>query len=344
MQPGCYTALITPFENNAVDKQGLEKLVSFQIGNGITGILAVGTTGESPTLDWDEHIGVIESIAEQTRGKCICIAGTGSNNTAETLKATKHAVESGCEAVLLVDPYYNGPSSLEIRKEYVTPVAEAYPGTTVIPYIIPGRTGAQMFPEDLAQARRDNPNVSCVKEATGDLENMRRTRACCGEDFLILSGDDGITYELMTDPGIIGNGAISVMSNIAPGPVTKMVKLLNEKNLRDAKLIFDALKPLFDLVTVKTVEKTPYGDVTCRSRNPVPVKTLMQILGMPSGPCRRPLGKMTRAGAEKVLEAARGVNKKNPEIFTPVADFFGVDIEKRLNDETYLQNLVYNLY
>jgi 4-hydroxy-tetrahydrodipicolinate synthase len=201
-----------------------------------------------------------------------------------------------------------------------------------------------MFPEDLAQARRDNPNVSCVKEATGDLENMRRTRACCGEDFLILSGDDGITYELMTDPGIIGNGAISVMSNIAPGPVTKMVKLLNEKNLRDAKLIFDALKPLFDLVTVKTVEKTPYGDVTCRSRNPVPVKTLMQILGMPSGPCRRPLGKMTRAGAEKVLEAARGVNKKNPEIFTPVADFFGVDIEKRLNDETYLQNLVYNLY
>lgn len=344
MQPGCYTALITPFENNAVDEASLEKLVSFQIENGVTGILAVGTTGESPTLDWNEHIRVIDAIAARTRSRCICIAGTGSNNTAETLKATHHAVQSGCEAVLLVDPYYNGPSSLEIRREYVAPVAGAYPETTVIPYIIPGRTGAQMFPEDLAMAYKEHPNVSCVKEATGNLDNMRRTRACCGDAFLIFSGDDIITYDLMTDSKIRGNGVISVISNIAPGAVSEMVKLIKDGKSGEAKALFDTMKPLFDLVTVKTTEKTPYGDVACRSRNPVPVKTLMQIVGMPSGPCRKPLGKMTQAGIDTVLAAARKVHGENPGILQPVADFFGVDIEERLNDPKYVRDLIYNTY
>ncbi|RLC08916.1 MAG: 4-hydroxy-tetrahydrodipicolinate synthase, partial [Deltaproteobacteria bacterium] len=149
MDAGCYTAIITPFTNpaTAVDYTSLEKLVDFQITNGITGILAAGTTGESPTLAWDEHHKVTQIIAEQTQGKCLCIAGTGSNNTKESIAATKHAVDAGADAVLLVDPYYNGPSSLEIRKEYIAPVAEKFPDVTIIPYIIPGRTGAQLFPE-----------------------------------------------------------------------------------------------------------------------------------------------------------------------------------------------------
>ncbi|MFP4668717.1 MAG: 4-hydroxy-tetrahydrodipicolinate synthase [Desulfobacterales bacterium] len=344
MQPGAYTALITPFDQNGIDETGLEKLVSFQAENGITGILAVGTTGESPTLDWKEHIRAIDIVADQTRNRCICIAGTGSNNTAETLEATKHAVKSGCEAVLLVDPYYNGPSSMEIRKEYAEPVAAAYPETTVIPYIVPGRTGAQMFPEDLGILFKNYPNAGCVKEATASLENMRRTRECCGDKYLILSGDDGITYDMMTDPGISGGGVISVMSNIFPGPVSELVKLALDGKTDAARKSFESLKPLFDLVTVKTTEKTPFGEVTCRSRNPVPVKTLMQVLGMPSGPCRRPLGKMTRAGMDKLLDAARRVYASTPEVFAPVAESFGVNVEERLNDPKYTEGLVYKDY
>jgi len=144
MLTGCFTAIITPFkaENSAVDFRGLEKLVEYQIISGISGVLAVGTTGESPTLSWKEHNKVIEAIAKQTRTRCSCIAGTGSNNTQEAIDGSKHAAELGVDAVLLVDPYYNGPSSLEIRKEYVGPVARAVPDAQVIPYVIPGRTGA----------------------------------------------------------------------------------------------------------------------------------------------------------------------------------------------------------
>ena len=155
MKPGCYTAIVTPFADNAVDYQALEKLADFQIQNGITGILAVGTTGESPVLTWDEHNKVTEAIAKKAKGKCLCIAGTGSNNTAESLEATKHAAEVGVDAALLVEPYYNGPSSVEIRKEYVAPIAAAYKDLDIIPYVIPGRTGTQLLPEDLALLYKD---------------------------------------------------------------------------------------------------------------------------------------------------------------------------------------------
>jgi 4-hydroxy-tetrahydrodipicolinate synthase len=120
MISGCYTAMVTPFDGAAVDETGLSRLADFQIQNGITGILAVGTTGESPTLAWEEHHRVVQIISPgSAKGKCLCIAGAGSNNTKEALSATRHAAEAGVDAVLLVDPYYNGPSSLEIRKEYL---------------------------------------------------------------------------------------------------------------------------------------------------------------------------------------------------------------------------------
>ena len=170
MKAGCYTAIITPFKNNAVDDEGLEKLADFQIQNGITGILAVGTTGESPVLTWDEHNKVTETIAKKTKGKCLCIAGTGSNNTAESLAATQHAAEVGADAALLVEPYYNGPSSLEIRKEYVAPIAAAFKDLDIIPYVIPGRTGTQLLPEDLALLYKQYPNVRTVKEATASID------------------------------------------------------------------------------------------------------------------------------------------------------------------------------
>ncbi|MBW2711367.1 MAG: 4-hydroxy-tetrahydrodipicolinate synthase [Deltaproteobacteria bacterium] len=344
MIAGCFTAVVTPFKDDIVDYEGLDKLSDFQIKNGITGILAVGTTGESPVLTWDEHILVIETVAKKTKGKCICIAGVGSNNTKESLEGTKHAAAVGADAALLVDPYYNGPSSIEIRREYVAPIAQAAPGLEIIPYVIPGRTGAQLLPEDLALLNQEFDNVNTVKEATGNLENMKHTRKCCGPDFTIMSGDDGMTYEMMTDTRINASGVISVASNVIPKAVTDMVHLLKEGNTSEARKLLSAIEPLFNLVTITTMEKTPFGEVKCRARNPLGFKTLMSILGMPSGGCRQPLGKMTRNGLEKVLEAARKVQADTPEILQPVAEFFNVDIEARLNDPFTCEGLFYEDY
>ena len=344
MKKGCYTAIATPYIDGNVDYDGLDKLAEFQIQNGITGIVAVGTTGESPVLSWDEHNKVIEAIAKKTKGRCLCIAGTGSNNTAESFEATKHAAEVGADAVLLVDPYYNGPSSLEIRREYVAPIAAAFPDLKIIPYIIPGRTGAQMLPPDLAILYKSYPNVSCVKEATTDVNNMRRTRECCGDDYTIFSGDDGMTYEMMIDPEIKAAGTISVTSNVAPRALTEMVRLLNEGNQSEAKTLMLKLQPLFSLVTVSTTEKTPYGDVLCKARNPAAYKAMMSILGMPSGGCRPPLGRLTQNGLNVVLEGLRGIYNSSPEILQPIEEFFNVDIGQRLEDSKCWEGLYYDSY
>jgi 4-hydroxy-tetrahydrodipicolinate synthase len=345
MFKGCYTALMTPFTDDyAVDYEALEKLVEFQIAGGVSGILAVGTTGESPTLNWEEHNEVIRVVAEKCKGKCQSIAGTGSNNTRETMESTEHAVHVGADAALLVDPYYNGPSSLEIRREYVAPVAEKFPQMELIPYVIPGRTGCQLLPEDLAILDKQFANVSTVKEATANIDNMKRTRECCGDEFTILSGDDGMTFTMMTDPAIKASGVISVASNIAPKAVQEMTTLLDQGNQAEAEKLAEALGPLFGIVTVKTQEETPFGAVGCRARNPLGTKTLMAVLGMPVRTCRQPLGKMTKKGVDVVLEAGRTVWKNNPEILKPIADFFGVDIEARLSDDSLLPAVMYDGY
>ncbi len=343
MEPGCYTALITPFnQDGELDQEGLEQLINFQIENNITGILATGTTGESPTFKWKEHDHVIAQVAKLAKNKCLRVAGTGSNNTSEAVEAVNHAAMEDVDAVLMVDPYYNGPSSLEIRKEYYEVVAKEFPNVAIIPYIIPGRTGAQMLPQDLAILAKNFSNITCVKEATGNIENMKLTRKLCGDDFKIFSGDDALVYSIMTDPDIKACGAISVMSNIAPKFVTQMVSLLNQGDTDAAMEIQTAMKPLFDLVVVTTQETSEFGPVSCRARNPLPLKTMMQILGMPGGPCRRPLGKMTPKGFHIVLDALKKVQAGNPEIFEPVAAFFRVDIEKRLNDQTLQETLCYS--
>jgi 4-hydroxy-tetrahydrodipicolinate synthase len=344
MKAGCYTALITPFKDDTVDWSGLDQLIDFQIQSGITGILAVGTTGESPILNWGEHNAVTENIAQKSRNKCLCIAGTGSNNTQEALEGTKHALKFGAQGVLLVDPYYNGPSSLEIRREYICPVAKEFPQIDIISYVIPGRTGTQLLPEDLGLAYLEYPNVNAVKEATGNIENMRRTRQCCGPGFSIFSGDDPMTVEMMTDPQIKAAGVISVASNVAPKAITEMVNLLIAGRKPEAEALAAKLAPLFNLVTVKTMEKTPFGEVVCRARNPVSYKTLMAVLGMPSGGCKPPLGKLTRNGLNKVLEAARTVQRTAPDLLKPVADFFGVNIEERLENPKYWEGLCYSEY
>jgi 4-hydroxy-tetrahydrodipicolinate synthase len=243
-----------------------------------------------------------------------------------------------------VDPYYNGPSSLEIRREYIAPIAGQVPGLDIIPYVIPGRTGAKLLPEDLALLHQAYPNVQTVKEATGDLNNMRRTRECCGPAFTILSGDDALVFDMMTDASIGAAGAISVASNIAPKAMTEMIAALNGGDHAGAEASKNAVAPLFGLVTVTTQEETPHGRVDCRARNPLAIKTLMALLGMPAGPCRRPLGKMSRKGLDVVLSVARQVQANNPEIFQPLADFFHIDVAERLDNPDYRKGLFYESY
>jgi 4-hydroxy-tetrahydrodipicolinate synthase len=345
MFKGCYTASVTPMrQDGSVDYEGLEKLIEFQISNGIDGVLAVGTTGESPTLLWEEHNEVIERTVRACKGRCQSIAGTGSNSTRETLAGTEHAAHVGADAVLLVDPYYNGPSSLEIRREYVTPVAAEFPEMTMIPYIIPGRTGTMMHVEDLAILFQEHPNVSVVKEATGDYDNMAKTRALCGPDYTILSGDDDRTVTMMTRDDIGAAGVISVMSNVVPGPLTRMAHALNDGDRATADKLAADLAPLLGIVGVTTTEQSARGPVECKSRNPTPVKSLMRLLGMPVGACRRPLGKLTKQAAAVVVDAAKQVWANDPSLLQPIGDAFGVDVEARLNDADAIDALTYTDY
>ncbi|NIR87964.1 4-hydroxy-tetrahydrodipicolinate synthase [Candidatus Bathyarchaeota archaeon] len=342
MFSGCYTALVTPMKKNCeIDYEGLQNLVEFQVSEGVSGILALGTTGECATLTWDEHLAVIEKTHDYINGRCLTIGGTGSNCTEEAVKATEHTQDLGVECVLLVDPYYNGPSSLEIRKEYVEPIAKRFPEIQVIPYVIPGRTGTQLLPQDLAILHREFPNVHTVKEATGNLENMKMTRKLCGNDFNILSGDDEKTYTIMVSPEIRASGVVSVVSNVAPNAVQDMVQHVLNGDIGRAAELYEKLKPLFHIVTVKTEEQTPFGSISCKARNPLPFKTLMNILGMPSGACRRPLGKMTSKGVTTLLSEVRKVYENNPEILEPVEEFFDVDLSKRIYEEKCWRELMY---
>lgn len=342
---GAWTAIVTPLNPDLTpDYDGLAKNVEFQITQGIAGIVPVGTTGESPTLDWDEHNEIIDLALDQCKGRCGVLAGTGSNSTDEAIQSTEHAVRSGAEGVLLVDCYYNGPSSQELRDEYYAVVASKFPQTLVVPYVIPGRSGTALCVEDLAILASNHSNISAVKEATGDLDRMARTRSLLGGEFSIMSGDDDITFKMMTDSRISANGVISVTANIAPAAVAKMVSLALSGDVNGARKVMEALSPLFGIVTVKVDNQRtlPNGEnmmVNDRYRNPLACKTLMAGLGMPAGPGRMPLGRMSKAGVEIVRSAARTVWERNPEILQPVVDFYGVDVGARIEDEAVWNGL-----
>lgn len=219
---GCWTALITPFtKKGALDLVGLRKNVNFHIEGGAK-VVPTGTTGESPTVDWKEHNQIIEEVVKLAKGRTYVMAGTGSNSTQEALRGTRHAVEVGAEAALLMDCYYNGPSTLELRTEYYEVIAREFPKTVITPYIIPARTGTQLEVEDLAILHRKYKNCRAVKEATGDLERMAKTRRLLGDAFDILSGDDDMTLAMMTRKDIKAQGVVSVISNIVPGALAEM--------------------------------------------------------------------------------------------------------------------------
>lgn len=332
---GCWTAMVTPFNRKGeVDFEGLEKNIQFQIENGAN-LVPTGTTGESPTLDWREHDRVITKTAKLAKDKTFVMAGTGSNSTKEAIRGTKHAVEVGAQGVLLVDCYYNGPSSLEMRTQYYEVIAKAFRKAFVMPYVVPGRTGTKLEVEDLAILHRKYKNVRSVKEATGDLERMAKTRTLLGEDFEILSGDDDITFAMMTRNDIRSSGVVSVMSNIIPGPIGEMVKAVWSGNRERALQLKGCLDPLFKVVTVNTKEFYEGFEVPAKFRNPLAIKTMMKGLGLPSGPCRPPLGKMTPKGVEVVRNALQEAYEKDSEVLMPLQDFYKINIEDRLSNDRY---------
>lgn len=332
---GVWTAMVTPLNRKGeVDYEGLEKNVRFLVENG-SNLVPTGTTGESPTLDWKEHDHVITKTAKLSKGKGFVIAGTGSNSTKEAFRGTKHAVEVGAQGALLVDCYYNGPSSLELRTQYYEVIAKSFRKAFIMPYVIPGRTGTKLEVEDLAILHRKYKNVRSVKEATADLERMAKTRSLCGEDFDILSGDDDKTFEMMTRDNIRASGVVSVMSNIVPGPIGEMVKAITKGDMERANYFKEVLDPLFKVVTVNTIEFYEGFEVPCKFRNPVAIKTMMKGLGMPAGPCRPPLGKMTPKGVEIVRSALKTVFHKDKEILRPIEEFYKVKMEERLSNDRY---------
>jgi len=323
-------ALVVPFANGEVDYECYRGLLEFQKSQGTANAIINGTTGESPTLTDIEQDKLVAMASTQLS----VVAGTGSNSTEKALKRSGEALELGASALLLMDPYYNGPSSLEIRKEYYEPVAEKY-SCPIIPYVIPGRCGCELSAYDLALLSKEHSNIFAVKEATGNLERMKLERTLCPE-MMIYSGDDDITFRMVSDQAIRSAGVISVAANVIPAAVRKMTDLAIAGKTEEASALNASMSPLFSAITVKSTVKNPYGypgEVVQKFRNPIAYKTLMAGLGMMEFGCRRPLGKMDKAAVEFVRAAARKVWQANPEILAPIEGAFDVDLTARIEDD-----------
>ena len=331
---------MTPFgANGAIDEGAFRRLVEFQVAEGIDGLVPCGTTGESPTLEWEEHDRVVRSTVELAAGRVGVLAGSGSNNTAEAVRATQRAKDVGASAALLVDCYYNGPSSAELRDEYYGRVLEAVGELPLVPYIIPGRTGCGLAAADLAWLHRTHPaRVPAVKEATGDLDRMRLDRELAGPSLAVFSGDDDMTVAMMTDASIGACGVISVMSNLAPGAISGMVHSIAAGDAQRGRDLAKSLEPLLGLVGCSTSSERvlPGGtrvEVQDKFRNPLPLKTMMAGLGMIGRLGRPPLGRMNRAAVERCRGALRQVHETAPDILEPVERAFDVRIAHRLGDD-----------
>jgi 4-hydroxy-tetrahydrodipicolinate synthase len=344
---GGWTALATPFDCDLTVNWGeLKKNVGFQLDQGISGVVPMGTTGESPAVTHTEHSKIIEETVGYVNGKALVLAGTGSNSTDEALFETQKAVDSGVDACLIVDCYYNKPSSLELRQEYYYPILSKFPDMDFITYSIPGRSVTVLTPEDIAIIRHERKNLVAVKEASGDFDRMRRIRELVDRDFSIISGDDPNTYKMMTDPKIGAWGVISVISNITPGPVEEYTRMILEGKAKKAAEIDQALAPLFNIVGVKTVEdvKLPNGKIAkveYKFPNPVPIKTMMNGLGMISNLCKRPHGRLTRNGVNIVRSALQKVWSDSPKMLEPIEKYYDVSMDERLGDDKVWESVCY---
>ncbi len=284
MFKGSIVAIVTPFSGNQVDEKTLRKLIEFHVKNGTSAIVPCGTTGESATLNYEEHERVIEVCIEQAKGRIAIIAGTGSNSTQEAIMLTGHAAKAGANASLQVAPYYNKPTQKGLY-EHFKAVAEAA-DIPMILYNIASRTGVNIEPETIAKLAGDCRNIVGVKEASGNLEQMSRIKLLCGSDFDLLSGDDALTLPVLSIGGV---GVISVVANIAPRDVANLVNEFQKGNIEQARELHYKLMPLVRAMFIET--------------NPIPVKTAMGLMKLCRPDLRLPMSKMLPENEKKLKTA-----------------------------------------
>lgn len=282
---GVFTALVTPFTRGAVDYDKLAELVERQIAAGVDGLVPVGTTGESPTLDNGEHIAVIAAVVRASKGRVPVIAGTGANSTREALDLTKAADEAGADAFLQVAPYYNKPSQEGLFQHF-----RAIAGSTdkpIVLYSIPARCGVEIAVPTVRRLLEACPNVRSIKEAGGTVSRVNELRAACGPDLTILCGDDGLTVPFVASGA---RGVVSVASNLAPKAIVRLTRAALEGRFADAEAL---QRTYFDLLT----------DLVFLEGNPVTIKGAMAQKGiLASAEVRLPLVSASDATRARIAE------------------------------------------
>ena len=283
MFEGAYTALITPFgRDGAVDYGRLRELVEFQIAGGIDGLVPVGTTGESPTVDVAEHIEIIRVVVQTAAGRVKVIAGSGANATAEALELTKMAMDAGADGTLQVTPYYNKPTQAGLIQHF-TAVAEL--GLPVVLYNVPGRTSCEIAVPTVAELSK-HPKIVALKEAGGSVDRVSRVKAACNIE--VLSGDDSLTLPMMS---VGAGGVISVASNVAPRAVADLVHAAAAGRWDEARKLHFKYYRLFNDVFIET--------------NPIPVKAAAEMVGLGPAVYRLPLCEMAPENKEKLRATLR---------------------------------------
>lgn len=277
---GSMVALITPFKDGMVDEKGLRELVEFQIAGGTDGLVPCGTTGESATLSHEEHCRVIEIVIDQARGRVPVIAGAGSNSTKETVYLADHARKSGADAVLLITPYYNKPTQEGLYQHFKY-VAERVDIPQIL-YNVPSRTGVNMLPETVVRLSAIK-NIVGIKEASGSLDQASIIIKNAEPNFILLSGEDSITFPLMA---LGAKGVISVVTNIVPDMMALMCDRFEAGDMKGAAEMHYKLFDLFKIVFIET--------------NPIPVKRAMYMLGLSSDEIRLPLIPMSDSNSAKL--------------------------------------------
>ncbi len=285
MFSGSLPALVTPFKSKEVDWGTLEALVKWHINEGSSGIVPVGTTGESPTLSHKEHEDVVEAVIEYADGKIPVIAGAGSNSTDEALQFVQSAEESGADAVLVVTPYYNKPTQKGLYKHFQ--VLHDHSTIPIIIYNIPGRCVIDMTPETMGELAK-LPRIIGVKDATGDIVRVSQQRETCGEDFLQLSGEDASALGFNAHGG---RGCISVTANVAPGLCSEFQQATLEGDYQKALVMQDKLLPLHTAIFMEP--------------GLVGAKFGLSVLGLCSEEVRLPLVTLAEPTKKKIIEAMK---------------------------------------
>jgi 4-hydroxy-tetrahydrodipicolinate synthase len=279
---GTYTALVTPFRNDQVDYPAFDRLIEQQIAGGVDGIVPVGTTGESPTLDHAEHIGVIARAVQVARGRVKVMAGTGSNSTSEAIDLTLEAQKAGADGALLVAPYYNKPTQSGLLAHFQA-IAKASSLPLVL-YSIPGRCGIEIGVETTAILAKNCPTIVGIKEAGGNADRVSQLRQVVPENFTILSGDDSLTLSFMALGAV---GVISVASNVVPAVVSSLVQTFAAGKRAEAEKIHRRYYPLFRDLFIES--------------NPVPVKFALARQGWMTEDVRLPLVPLSTASRNKLI-------------------------------------------